>query len=329
LPTPTPIALALVCAAAAMLAVAPATPIRLEGHAVWPLAWWAAALAFAGSGARSRLPGVRGPAAAWLRIAAVVAAAGYLVRRAAETMLVTVPMLPAHAPAIGRLDTSELLMGAVLLLPALASSTRGAVRGPRPGLLVPALVALGWLAWIILSAPVAVVPLPRLPPSVAAGFGALALAWLGVLIAPPALSPPPGRPSRIVAVAAPLLGAALILILAGTLLPRAGRIAADLSPLATLGAHLHLPYGIGSHVAAGAEAFTLILTAQIVLSLGMRGACRSLPVLGDRAPILLAAAAWVGALWCTEAFLLLAASALGWSTAILSIGDGVVAKDSS
>jgi hypothetical protein len=61
--------------------------------------------------------------------------------------------------------------------------------------------------------------------------------------------------------------------------------------------------------------------------MGMRGACRSLPVLSDRVPILLALGAWLAALWSTEVFLLVMSGALGWATALLSIGDGVVTAE--
>ena len=319
LPAVTPVALAALLGAAAMLATAHLAPVGGHAEGFFGAAWAAAAGLFALVVARSRRRGLRGPRPAWLLLVAATATAAFLVRRGDAALVHAVMVLPSSAPLLGPLDVSEALMGLLLVLPAAAVSTSGAVRGPRPGLLIPALAAIAWVGWVLHAAGPRVAPIggdafPRLS-------AAAALMWTATLVGPAALPLPPGRRRVASAWGAALVGAGLILVLGGTVESKA-HLLRELPALGTLGRSLGLPYGAGTHVASGAQAVVCFLAAQAALLLATRAAVRSLPAARPTTPLVLAGVAWVAALWCTEATLLAVAGILGWASALLGVDDG-------
>jgi len=322
LPAATPVALAALLATAAMLSVAHVVPVGLHAEGWWGSAWVGAAAAFALASVRARRPGVRGRWPAMLLLAAAVATSAFLIRRADPAFVEAIHILPTSAAVLGPLDASEILMGLVLIGPAAAVSTRSSIRGPRPGLLIPALLALGWLGWVLFEAG------PALPSPGALWVPgvlkwAVPLMWTAVLVGPGALPLSEGRGRAIAPWLAAVLGVLLLLVLGGTLAPTGRPFPTGVVVLSTVGRAMGLPYGAGVQVAAGAQAVVLVLAAQAVLVLAVRAASRNLPAAGPRTPLLLAIVAWTAALWCTEAALLVASGVLGWATACVGVGDGL------
>ncbi len=319
LPAATPPAFALLLATTAVVAVAESVPSKAAGEPVWPAAWLLAALAFALFGARGRLPAPSHSGAVALRLAAVGAAAALLVRRADLALLQAAPIFPGHERLLFGITSSELVMCGLLVAAAGATSSAESVRGPRPGILVPAVLVLGWIGWVVVAAPNRLLPAPApaVPPR--AVLPALALVWTAALLGPPALIRGPSRLHVFFSRAAPLMGAAAIVGMAGTLLRRVPRFE-TLGPLGSLGSDLGLPYGAGVYVAASAEVFLCLIAIWILLALGARGAARAGGV-SHAVVWIVAAAALAAALLATQSQLLLATGILGWATAGLGLGE--------
>lgn len=324
LPAVTPTLLCALLATAAVLVSADQVPSGTSDDQ-WAWTWVGVAVGFALAAARPRFRGAHGALPIVLRLAAVVVAAALLARRGDAALVHALIIFPSSASVVGRLDLSEVLFGALLILPALASSTRGVLRGPRPGLLVPVLVVLGWVGWIVVVAG----PGVDAPDLSSAQFGWVAsasvLAWTPVLLGPAALALPPGLARRASPWVAAVVGVGVVLVLAEALRPAA--TTSDGMPyFAIAGQALRLPYSAGLHVGSGAEGAVCFVAAQAILVLGARAAARNLAVVRPAAPVLLAVLAWMLALWWTEAALLVAAGTLGWATAIVGIGDEVAGR---
>jgi hypothetical protein len=288
----------------------------------WLLAWLATALLTGASAWRDRLPGVPGawPGFAWL--VAAVPAAALLGRHGIDSLSVAAAELPLSSGLPLGLDLGDALLLLALLVLTTPQALRAAIRGPRPGLALPALVAVGLLAALLGAAGWKTshqLPSTSTSDALALLPACAALAWTGALLGPAALALDPRQrllhralpTAALVAIVAAL--PALLALQYGAALQRADGVL-----LSAVGRRAFGPYG--DRVGAGFETLICLAGLLVLLTLIARIAARRLAGLRGWILPALAVATTLAAATLSTGQLVVAAAVTGWFALLLGRG---------